>query len=61
VFYRSNGVSRHWEHAYNPLAKRPYEYMGLEVQNCFTTKDTKGSEDEAFDPAFNLGDNKEIP
>ena len=30
-----------------------------EVQNCFTTKDTKStkeSEDEAFDPALNLGD-----
>jgi hypothetical protein len=51
-FYRSNGVLRHWKHVHNPLAKRPYELMGLEVQNCFTTKD------EAFDPAFNLGDNE---
>ena len=61
VFCRSNGVLRHWKHVHNPLAKRPYELMGLEVQNCFTTKDTKStkeSEDEAFDLAFNLGDNE---
>jgi len=58
VFYRSNGVSRHWKHAHNPLAKRPYEHMGLEVQNCFTTKDTKSTKEleyEAFDPALKPG------